>query len=68
MKFRCDYIQKQQFNFDRGLMQKRKLDEERIVEQDSVVRTLIRYMNEDLETISGSLSMPRDLTPLEMLK
>jgi hypothetical protein len=68
MKLRCDHIEKQELNIDRDLKHKRKLDEERMTDQDDIVRTLIRYMNEDLETISGSLSMSKDLAALEMLK
>jgi hypothetical protein len=68
MKLRCDHIQKQELKIDRDLKHKRKLDEERMADQDDIIRTLIRYMNEDLETISGSLSMSKDLAALEMLK
>jgi uncharacterized protein (DUF3084 family) len=68
MKLRCDHIQKQELNIERDLKHKRKLDEERMTDQNDIVRTLIRYMNEDLETISGSLSTSKDLAALEMLK
>jgi hypothetical protein len=68
MMIHCDHIQKQELNIDRDLKHQRKLDEERIKEQDGIVRTLVRYMNEDLETISGSLSTPKDLKALGMLK
>ena len=68
MKLRCNHIQKQEVNIDRDLKHKRKMDEERVKQQDDIVRTLIRFMNEDLETISGSLSMSKDLAALEMLK
>ena len=68
MKLRCHHIQKQELNIDRDVKHKRKMDEERMKDQDEIVRTLIRYINEDLETISGSLSMSKDLTALGMLK
>lgn len=68
MMLHCDHIQKQEFNIDRGLKHQRKLDEERIKEQDGIVRTLVRYMKEDLETISGSLNTAKDLKALGMLK
>ncbi len=68
MMLHCDRIQKQELNMDRDLKHQRKLDEDRIKDQDGIVRTLIRYMNEDLGTISGSINMPKDLTALENLK
>lgn len=40
----------------------------RMTGQDDIIRTFIRNMNEDLETISGSLSMSKDLAALEMVK